>query len=470
MRTFRKDDGILAFTLIELMVVMSVIAILAGLLFPAVQSARESARRVGCLNNVGQIALALQGYVAQQNVLPGIDLATYTPPKKTFQVATYFHSPIVRILPELEQTPLFNSVNFAFPTVQGAGVNQTAMKTVLAVLLCPSDRQPRVPGYGRVNYRFSLGPSPIWAASTVYPPSLDGPFTVFASYTPSAFPDGLSTTVGMSERLEGDWTKGPFKWGGDYLYVATATYPYIAPDLYDPDHAIRYRAGLSLSLPQESRGGESWLLSGLHFTNYNHCATPNMRIPDCSLSNDSENHLMFRINQQGVFKATSYHPGGVNAALMDGSARFFRDGVDMRVWRAVSTRSGGEVVEFRREVTNKKKTAHPGFRAVVDLASPYDSPSLGLGLRSWGVLGHALEHWPFGWIFLVKRVHGSGNLFRRPRVLSSNDIHPDLGRSAFRISDPDCRGPKSLIDLLHVSYTITHAAPGPSSSMLAHVR
>jgi prepilin-type processing-associated H-X9-DG protein len=71
-----------------------------------------------------------------------------------------------------------------------------------------------------------------------------------------------------------------------------------------------------------------------------------MKIPDCSLSNSDLSILLLRINEQGVFKATSYHPGGVNAALMDGSVRFFTDGVDLRVWRAVSTRSGGEVVEY----------------------------------------------------------------------------------------------------------------------------
>lgn len=71
-----------------------------------------------------------------------------------------------------------------------------------------------------------------------------------------------------------------------------------------------------------------------------------MKIPDCSLNSDNQRALLTRINEQGVFKATSYHHGGVNTVLMDGSVRFITDSVDMRVWRAVATRSGGEVVEF----------------------------------------------------------------------------------------------------------------------------
>jgi prepilin-type N-terminal cleavage/methylation domain-containing protein/prepilin-type processing-associated H-X9-DG protein len=338
-----KDRG---FTLTELLVVFFVVSILAGLLLPAVQSAREASRRIQCTNKLKQLGLALQSYVAEQNVFPGVDLHTGGALGDVQFYSTYFFSPVARMLPHVDQLPLYNATNFGLPPVEGALFNQTVMKCGLGVVLCPSDSQPPVSGYGRVNYRFSLGPTPIWAPGSYYPPSQSGPFTVHVVYPPAAFTDGLSTTVGVSERLEGDWIRGSFKWGGDYLYLATAVQPNLPPQLFDPDQAIGFCSGLSLSLPQESRGGESWLLSGLHFTNYNHCAAPNMKIPDCSLSNSDLSILLLRINEQGVFKATSYHPGGVNAALMDGSVRFFTDGVDLRVWRAVSTRSGGEVVEY----------------------------------------------------------------------------------------------------------------------------
>jgi prepilin-type N-terminal cleavage/methylation domain-containing protein len=332
------------FTLLELLVAVFIIGLLAGLSLPAVQSAREASRRLQCVNHLKQIGLALQNYLAQQSVFPGVDLKIYSITGPGVGAA-YFYSPIARMLPQLDQVPLYNATNFSLPPVAGVPLNRTVMTTSLENLLCPSDVQPTVPGFGRVNYRFSLGPTPTWAAGPD-PLSHAGPFTVLVVYSAADYRDGLSNTVGVSERLEGDWTKGPFKWGGDYVYIATAIPPNYRPDLWDADQAVRYCSALSLSLPQESRGGESWLLSGLHFTNYNHCATPNMKIPDCSLNSNDLRFLLIRINEQGVFKATSYHAGGVNAVLMDGSVRFFTDSVNLRVWRAVSTRSGGEVVEF----------------------------------------------------------------------------------------------------------------------------
>ncbi len=250
------------------------------------------------------------------------------------------------MLPQLEQSAIANATNFSFPPAVNESQNRTIMVASPGIFLCPSDVQPPVPGYGRVNYRFNLGPTPLWAAGPDYPASLTGAFTVNVVYPTASFTDGLSTTVGVSERLQGDWTKGRFKLGGDYVYVATAVQPYMSPDLFDPDQAVRYCSGLPLSLPQDSRGGESWAISGLHFTDYNHCTTPNRQISDCSLNSDDLRLLIFRINEQGTFKASSYHNGGVNAALMDGSVRFFSNGVDLKVWRAVSTRNGGETVGF----------------------------------------------------------------------------------------------------------------------------
>jgi hypothetical protein len=117
----------------------------------------------------------------------------------------------------------WGAVVFDLCPVDGAALqqNQTAMKVGLGVCLCPSDRQPPVPGYGRVNYRFSLGPTHRWAPGAPFPESATGPVTVHYVYTPADFRDGLSNTVGASERLQGNWLKGSFKLGGDYLLGLT---------------------------------------------------------------------------------------------------------------------------------------------------------------------------------------------------------------------------------------------------------
>jgi prepilin-type N-terminal cleavage/methylation domain-containing protein len=339
----RRSFGI---TLIELLVVVAIIGILLGLVLPAVQSSREAARALQCASNLKQIGLALNQYVTITNVFPGIDLKTRRIPGRATYISTYYYSPITQILPQLEKWPLYNAINFRLPPVEGVGLNQTAMSASIGDLLCPSDDQPPVPGYGRINYRFNLGPTVFWANSNKYPLSQSGPFMVHKVLSPADFLDGLSMTIGVSERRQGDWSRGSFKWGGDYVCVATAKPPNIMADLADPDQALRYCAELSLSHHQESRGGESWFLSGFHFTNYNHCATPNMRLPDCCLNQNNPQSLRERINEEGIYKASSYHAGGVNAMGMDGSVRFFHDGVNLRIWRGIATRAGGEIVEF----------------------------------------------------------------------------------------------------------------------------
>ncbi len=88
--------------------------------------------------------------------------------------------------------------------------------------------------------------------------------------------------------------------------------------------------------------GESWFVSGFHYTDYNHCQTPNGPIPDCAFMPFDD--INFKRIQEGVFTATSRHPGGVNTLFMDGSVHFVKDSVALSIWRAWATRSGGEVV------------------------------------------------------------------------------------------------------------------------------
>ncbi len=322
------------FTLIEILVVIGLTAILIGLLLPAVQVVRETARRAECINRLRQLGLALHQYEELHTCFPPNALeASLDDPDNRFSI----HS---RLLPNLEQTYLFNGANFQEDTTHGAlEANLTTMLTSVSVFLCPSDVRCPVLGYGRVNYRACTGITyhewPLDGES----PQLAGVFsTRFVEMCRSAdIVDGLSNTIAMSERLQGDWTKQSYKKNGDYRIS----------DQFDvfftPDQTVKYCENLALSPNSdvESRGGESWMISGNHFTNYNHCTTPNRDDATCGMSIyvDSFNG---RSHESGSFPATSYHKKCVNILLMDGSVRFLREKISLAIWRGLATRGGGE--------------------------------------------------------------------------------------------------------------------------------
>jgi len=331
------------FTLIELLVVIVVIALLVGLLLPAVQGAREAARRSQCANNLKQIGLALHAYEATHRVFPAISSTSGRAEDDGSEYSGHAYSPLARMLGELEMVPLYNAANFEQIATVGAALlaNQTAMTTDVGLFVCPSEPRAPVDGYGRASYRFSVGPTPVISPADFWPESQAGPFTTHRYYRPADFRDGLSQTVAASERTQGDWRSGDFDPRGDYLL---GTLPL---DAQDPpvgaDDALRYCAGRSTAGPHDSRSGESWFLSGFHFTTFNHCATPNGREPDCSFHDFTED-VHARTIHQGVFTARSRHPGVVMALKMDGSVAAVGDGIAPAAWRAIGTRSGGEVV------------------------------------------------------------------------------------------------------------------------------
>jgi prepilin-type processing-associated H-X9-DG protein len=151
--------------------------------------------------------------------------------------------------------------------------------------------------------------------------------------------DGLSNTIGMAERLQGDWQAGSFRRGGDYYLDTSSSFPK-PPNTLD-QIALHCRSiTLDPSHIIESRGGESWLLGGRHFTWYDHALPPNAGT-DCALdANDAS--ILNRFQKNGAFGASSQHSGGVNALRMDGSVQFIHNAIELRVWRALGTRAGGE--------------------------------------------------------------------------------------------------------------------------------
>jgi prepilin-type N-terminal cleavage/methylation domain-containing protein len=329
-------------SLIETLVAIAIIGVLMAVLLPAIQAAREAARRMQCFNNLKQIGIALQGYQTVHDCFPALNaLSGFYAPDRPF--ANHQFSPLVRILSQLDQSVLYNAVNFTnYPSVPvGLVQNHTAMLVNVSTFLCPSDDVDNVEGYGRNNYHFNAGSKSFAARQrTGWPPPEQAPFGVGRFRRPADFPDGLSNTVGASERLQGDWTAGVFKDRGDYPRTASfAWYDYTS---IDEVAAACRQLDRSRSLI-ESRGGESWFLSGFHFTTFNVCTPPNSAY-DCAIDPNEED-IHSRTLTLGCFSATSAHAGGVSTLYMDGSVRFTADGVDLRTWRALATRAGKEVID-----------------------------------------------------------------------------------------------------------------------------
>lgn len=206
----------------------------------------------------------------------------------------------------------------------------------VANFLCPSDPTASPAGYGRVSYRFNLGPTHLWSPSNSNPASWDGPFTVHNCHRSSDFRDGLSQAAGLSERRQGDWTKEIFRRDGDYVVLEA-----LVPDYLSYEDAIKLGRGES-SGRSESRGGESWFLSGFHFTCYNHVMPPGLQVSDFAFRRGTET-LNDRVNQDGVFRALSAHPGVVNVLMMDGAVKPVSTSIHIQTWRSMATRSSGDI-------------------------------------------------------------------------------------------------------------------------------
>ena len=321
MRTHRP--GRAGFTLIELLVVIAIIAVLIALLLPAVQAAREAARRMQCTNNLKQIGLALHNYHDAVGVLP---LGRTIPQAASF-------SPLARFLPYVEQANLGNALNYNFG--YNDGPNTTITRTSLSVFLCPSDSAAAIPpaiGAG-TNYRSNEGTSLVmWygnSDTTKVNAAMPAPNGLFFSDARVGFADvidGLSNTAAFSEHVLGDFNQA----------IATEKSDTFQPGTYPatPDEAIaQCRATVVTDLSKQgySNIGGPWTY-GYHSTSsYWHSSAPNTR------------SCMFPPSRI-MTTAGSRHPGGANVALADGSVRFVKDTINLAGWRALGTRNGGEVV------------------------------------------------------------------------------------------------------------------------------
>lgn len=277
------------FTLIEILVVIAIIGVLIALLLPAVQSARESARRISCVNNLKQVGIALHNYHDRDGVLPMGYAYQLGYRWGGFGWAT-------AILPDMEQKPLFQAINFDSAAWDSA--NSTACETIVSFYLCPSDETSFHGRLEREGLRFAMssyaanfGPGDMDA----HPDDRRGPFGRNSRVGWSDMRDGLSQTLAVGERHNGRFT---IESDGGHL-IAETVWPGAIREDPDDDH------------------GHTTLFQSGH--------TPT------SLFMDDRD-------------AASRHPGGCNFLFADGSVHFLKNTISIEVYRALSSRSGGETI------------------------------------------------------------------------------------------------------------------------------
>ena len=327
-----------AFTLVELLVVIAIIGVLVALLLPAVQAAREAARRMQCSNNLRQYGLALQNHHGARQVFPASFLAYKKdefPERKILVTGDEYqsgqpyasnHSWIVQLLPYLEQQALHQQIDFDKPAndFTAGNINMELRAIPLAIARCPSDTGVEWPGgegFAPTNYVSSYGNSGC-ASSRGCANDDDKPtgYMFIASQTSiRQVTDGTSSTVGVSECLVGrPWVRKVTSGNLDQVL-----------------------AGTSPPIDQNTTGwggrGASWFWG---FRNHTLGFTTFMP-PNDPLTSNHEPEVL---TSYGFFAARSNHTGGVNAAMLDGSVRYVNDSIDVVAWRAMGSMEGGEVV------------------------------------------------------------------------------------------------------------------------------
>ena len=340
------------FTLIELLVVIAIIGVLIGLLLPAVQSAREAARRTQCVNNLKQIGLGVMNFESANAQLPPGWGPVPDLPGGPGNSGNSRGSALITVLPYLEQANLFNTFNLRLD-VNAAVDNATARNQDVGIFLCPSDpADVKISNtlVGRSNYFASVGNTASQRAGAAAGEEADatrlGIFNI-ALNSSAARGDAnwqkILSTVRLADVLDGTSNTALFS---ETTRPATQPIndPYSKQNVYYLGASFRNDTPF---LPDCNNWDSNNVIGrityrGLQYhrqlpmtCTYSHTVPPNYAGYDCGSSNFFASHNAAR----------SFHSGGVNVVFSDGSVRFAKDAVNLGVWRALGSRAGGEVVD-----------------------------------------------------------------------------------------------------------------------------
>jgi prepilin-type N-terminal cleavage/methylation domain-containing protein len=324
------------FTIVELLVVVSIIGILMALIIPAVQSSRESARQSECLNKIRQVGIALQSYHAQQKSFPAGAIYRADPASPGAPHSSARWSTLVMILPYLENNTLHKQLRLDLPLYSGLGVHPEhtgKVSQVLSEFLCASDTSyEQTPGFGPTNFAVCTGSG----SNSGNPFDTDGIFGVNSAIKDAHIVDGLSKTALVSESVMGI---GNESLSDPAMATAQGDYAYT---LITPLSASMCAGAKQFNV--SNRRGFSWANGEYRTTLYNHYLTPNSETFDC-IANQLIGTATTRFAVHGWRTARSRHRGGnVGMVMADTSTKTVADTIDPTVWQAWSTRKGGETV------------------------------------------------------------------------------------------------------------------------------
>jgi prepilin-type N-terminal cleavage/methylation domain-containing protein len=371
-RLGREDDARLGFTLVELLVVIAIIGILVALLLPAIQAAREAARRTQCTNNVSQLAKAALNFESGKKTFP-LGRSVGAIPGDQYGRSAIHWGLLAYLLPYIEEGAVYSQITFTQPANSSTSLDVDDFSNVetsqIPGFVCPSDpdrldnygpppdTQCGQEGFGRSNYRGCGGSNVGYYPDQRYPVAgndtdreyNDGIFVANYTVSMKQVTDGTSHTGIFSEMVKGDGTR---------LATDTASDWFQVPGNYasnNPSTMATNCMALTQPLPTGNQqfhcAGRNWVRGDYATTRYNHVLPPNSR--SCAYNSPPPGNSVagggsMTANQVNEFgsatTASSRHPGGVVFATVDGATHFVSDTVDPSVWSALGSRNGNEVV------------------------------------------------------------------------------------------------------------------------------